>query len=266
MMHISSNTSKIYFLTFITAISFMFYVGFGHAETERQGTIVETMDAASYTYLKINTATQQVWVAIPATTVKVGEEVTYLQGMVMADFHSKTLDKTFESIIFSPGLEDGDKKKVQPTPAPQKTSSSFAEAIKNETKKPATPPLNSANTSGSAGAMVPFIEAKVEKASGENSYTIEEIFDKADTLDGQNVRLRGKVVKISPNIMGRNWIHVQDGTGDPMKNSHDLVITSTELVEVNQVILIEGVMVANKDFGFGYKYTAMIEQAALSTE
>ena len=76
--------------------------------------------------------------------------------------------------------------------------------------------------------------------------------------------MKGKVVKFSPSIMGRNWIHLQDGTGDPMKNSHDLVVTSEATVETGQVVVAEGTLAAEKDFGAGYKYDAIIEQATVS--
>ncbi len=266
MIFISSIIRKTIFFASLIASLFVFSIANGYADNERKGTIVETMDAANYTYLNVKTATQQVWVAIPVTSVKVGDEVTYLQGMAMKNFHSKSLEKTFDSIIFSPGLEGHTKRVIAPAPADQQQTSSFADAVNKENTKPAAPQMDSTNTSGSAGAMVPYLEANVEKALGENSYTVEEIFENAKSLDGKEVRIKGKVVKVSPNIMGKNWIHIQDGTGDPMKNSHDLVVTTTDLIEVNQVILIEGTMAANKDFGYGYKYDAIIEEAALIQE
>ena len=68
-------------------------------------------------------------------------------------------------------------------------------------------------------------------------------------------------MKFSPNIMGRNWIHIQDGTGDPAKNTHDLVVTSSETTEKGAIISIEGVLSADKDFGSGYSYDIIIEEA-----
>ena len=109
--------------------------------------------------------------------------------------------------------------------------------------------------------MAPFSEIKVEKAAGENAYTISEIFEQIEALNGKTVRIQGKVVKFSPMIMGRNWIHLQDGTGDPIKNSHDLVVTTSEQIKVDDIITIEGVLAANKDFGAGYKYGAIVEEA-----
>jgi hypothetical protein len=92
---------------------------------------------------------------------------------------------------------------------------------------------------------------------------VEEIFGKAKRLAGKKVQVHGKVVKFSPMIMGKNWIHLQDGTGNPMQNSHDLVITTTETVEVDNIITIEGILAAEKDFGAGYKYAAIIEDASI---
>ena len=63
--------------------------------------------------------------------------------------------------------------------------------------------------------------------------------------------------------MGKNWIHLQDGSGNPMHNSHDLVVTTSETVEVDNIVTIEGTLAAEKDFGAGYKYAAIIEDAAI---
>jgi aspartyl/asparaginyl-tRNA synthetase len=104
-------------------------------------------------------------------------------------------------------------------------------------------------------------ELKVDKAEGENGRTVEQCFAEAEQLDGKAVRVRGKVVKFSPEIMGKNWIHLQDGSGDPMKNTHDLVVTTAETVAKDAVIVIEGVLSKDKDFGAGYRYEAIIEDA-----
>ena len=119
------------------------------------------------------------------------------------------------------------------------------------------------SSGGSTGAVVPFSEVKVEKAQGENSYTVAEIFSKTQELDGKIVRLRAKVMKVNPNIMGHNWLHLQDGTGDPLTNSHDLVVTTAESPALDQVVTVEGKLTANKDFGAGYSYTAIIENAKI---
>lgn len=230
------------------------------------GTIIETMDASGYTYLHVEVGKEKLWVAIPATEVNPGENITFLEGMVMQDFYSKTLDKTFPTIIFSPGLQDHTGKSPHgSSPAKNNsTSSSFADAVKTESSKPTPQPAAPAQASGgSTGAMVPSIEIQVEKAEGENSYSVDEIFNQAEKLNGKKVKIRGKVVKFNPNIMGRNWVHIQDGSGDPMNNTHDLVVTTTSQTDTDTVIIVEGIVAAKKDFGFGYKYDVLIEEAEI---
>jgi hypothetical protein len=111
---------------------------------------------------------------------------------------------------------------------------------------------------------VPFSKVNVEKSTARNGYTVGEIFAKGVSLNKQKVTVRGQVVKVNPNIMGRNWLHIQDGTGDPAKNTHDLVVTSADIAEKGAVITIEGTLAADKDFGFGYKYDVIVEDAVLT--
>jgi len=202
-------------------------------------------------------------VAIPETRVDKGQRVAYFQGMTMNNFHSKTLGKTFDSIVFSAGLA-----KKQETPssssAPAKAgSNSFAAALAAEQQTSPTMPAAGASSGGSGGAVAPMEEVTVAKALGDNAYRVGEIFDKAMELQGRKVRVHGKVVKVSTAIMGRNWVHLQDGSGDPLKNSHDLVVTGELAPEIGTIVLIEGILAADKDFGAGYSYAAIVEQAAI---
>jgi hypothetical protein len=110
---------------------------------------------------------------------------------------------------------------------------------------------------------VPLTKLKVEKSTAQNGYTVAELFAKRASLNKQKVTVRGQVVKVNPNIMGRNWLHIQDGTGDPAKNTHDLVVTSSDIAEKGAIITIEGTLAADKDFGYGYKYNVIVEDAVL---
>ncbi len=226
------------------------------------GKVLEAMDAAGYTYLNVETEAGTKWVAVNQTQVEVGEEVTYMDGMVMQNFSSKALDRTFPEIVFSGGLvgKDG----TPPAMPPQQVSGeeSFSQALTSESGMAAPP--GAVMPTGSQKAVVPLAEIKVEKAPGENSYTVGEIFSKAAELNGKTVVVRGKVMKVSPNIMGRNWIHLQDGTGSPDDSTHDLVVTtSVEPAADWDIITIEGILAANKDFGSGYSYLAIVEDASL---
>lgn len=251
------------------------------------GRILETMNSAGYTYLLVDTGQAQQWVAIPETTVKVGDEVAYQDGMVMPHFTSQSLNRTFDAIVFSPGLVGqtpatgtrmtGDsphghgmpmgKAMTSPhdgAPASDQAPSgahSFADAVKAESPGAMQAKMESG---GSIGAIAPFAEVKVDKATGENGYTVAEIFADTTGLDGKTVRVQGKVVKFNSQIMGKNWIHLQDGSGDPLNNTHDLVITtSAQPPKDKEIITIEGVVRANQDFGAGYRYEVLVEDARI---
>ncbi len=236
-------------------------------EQVASGIIKETMNASGYTYMLVSSSGKDIWVAIPETAVKNGAEVTYYEGMEMKEFNSKTLNRTFPSIIFSSGIAATAAGKTEPqkaTPKQGVTNDSFASAVKAERSTAAPAAINDTKASaGSSGAIVPLAEISIAKATAANGYNVAELFSQAKDLTGKKVQIHGKVVKVSPAIMGKNWIHLQDGTGDPMKNTHDLVVTTNETVELDSTVIFEGVITANKDFGAGYKYDAIVEEAIL---
>lgn len=250
----------------IAALSLVLIADRSEAE-DITGTITETMDGAGYTYMLIDTGKEKMWVAIPETEVTAGKKISVKEGMEMKNFHSNSFDRTFDSIIFSPGLAGAKPasphgKSKKPEPA---QNDSFAAAVEAERgtssgPQPVEPVQGSA---GSQGAIAPFAESEVEKAVGENAYTVGEIFEQAKALNGKKVRIRGQVVKFNANIMGKNWLHLQDGTGDPMQNTHDLVATTSEPVNSPSVITVEGTVAADKDFGAGYKYVVIIENSTI---
>ena len=228
-----------------------------------EGKIVETMDASGYTYVNLETASGSTWAAMPQTKVEVGQQVALSGGMPMSNFESKTLGRTFDTIIFSGGIVQGGG-----AAAPAKTAAlppgheSFSDAMQGEAG--AATPQSMGNTSGgSSAATAEAEEVKVEKAEGDNAYTVGEIFAKRTDLDKQKVLIRGKVVKYSPMIMGKNWIHLQDGTGDAASKTHDLVVTTMAEAEKGAVVIIEGTVSADKDFGSGYRYDVIVEEAAI---
>ncbi|MDD5757502.1 MAG: DNA-binding protein [Desulfobulbaceae bacterium] len=221
-----------------------------------KGKVAETMDASGYTYVRLDDGSgKEIWAAVPKAELKVGEEVTLQGGSVMENFNSKTLNKTFEKIIFATGVSRGDGKEVA-APAGG-AAGSFDAAVKKD---------GAEASGGSAGNVVPFADLKVAKASGPDGHAVSEVFEKAASLDKKNVAVKGQVVKVSKNIMGKNWLHIQDGTGDPNKNTHDLVITTMDVAEKGDIVTVEGGAVANKDFGSGYKYDIIIEDAKVTKE
>jgi hypothetical protein len=105
---------------------------------------------------------------------------------------------------------------------------------------------------------------KVEKATGQDAYTIAEVYEKKSGLCNNKVFVRGKVVKVLPKIMGKNWIHLQDGSGDEKKGNYDLVVTSQDMPSVGDVITVSGTVYTDKDFGAGYKYNVIVEEAIIT--
>ena len=233
--------------------------------TIKKGTVVENINAAGYTYILVDNGQEKTWIAVMETKVNDGEEISYYDGMVMENLFSKTLDRTFERVIFSSGLVGDTPASPFSAAAPAMGSGagSFADALKAEGSGmgQAAP----ATGMGSSKAAVPFAEIKVDKATGENSFTVSELFAKATELNGKKVTVKGKVMKVSSRIMGRNWLHIQDGTGTPGDKTHDLVVTtSSEPQDDWEIVTVSGVLAADKDFGAGYVYSVIIEEAEIS--
>jgi hypothetical protein len=200
------------------------------------GKVVETMNSGGYTYLNLEKDGKKTWVAVPETRVKVGQEVNCTSGTEMADFPSKTLKRTFDRIIFCN------------TPLEKKGGEADVEG--------ASP--------GSKGAVVaPAEKSKVEKATGVNAYTVSELYKNKAKLDKKKVVVRGKVVKVSSGIMGKNWIHLQDGSGSQKKGTHNLVVTSQDLPAMGDVVTMGGTLYKDKDFGSGYRYDVIVEEAVI---
>ena len=210
------------------------------------GKVLQTMDTGGYTYVYIQKENaDKVWVAVGATPVALGTKVSFRGGNEMVNFESRSLKRKFEKII-------------------------FADAIVADTSHkdvPATSPLNKDNkgVSGGSKAATSVKDAKISvtKATGASAYTVQEVFEKSTKLNKKKVVVRGKVVKVSVGIMGKNWIHIQDGTGTQAKKNHNLVCTSDEMADVDDIVTVTGTLAKDKDFGGGYKYNAIVEGATV---
>ena len=179
------------------------------------GRAAETMDSGGYTYVRVEQGKDSSWVAVTQRPVKVGDKVSFAGGAVMNDFTSKTLNRTFKTIVFSDG------------PAGKQAS------------------------------------AKTVKAEGPEGVTVAEVFTRRAELSGKAASVRGKVVKVSLQIMGRNWVHLQDGSGDAKDGTHDLLVTTSETATVGETVTARGTVVKDQDFGSGYRYAALLEKGVL---
>ncbi|NOZ09214.1 MAG: hypothetical protein GXO91_10145 [FCB group bacterium] len=205
------------------------------------GVVVETMNAGGYSYLNIDTGSGQVWAAVKEQPVTVGMTITVEGIMAMPDFRSETLDRTFDLIYFGSSVAPGGK-------APG--SMPLAEAIKQGKEHSKAPKADEFDFSG------------ITVPSG--GLRVGEIFEQKTDLKGKTVKLRGKVVKFVPQVMGKNWLHIQDGTGS--QGTNDITVTTAATAAVGDIITVEGVLAVDKDFGYGYLYDLIIEEAKLSSE
>lgn len=210
-------------------------------ETSVTGTIAETIDAGPYTYLRLKTSSGEVWAAVNEAKLKVGTEVTVGNAMWMANFESKTLNRKFDRILFGSLMNQGETAGVLPPGHPTTSAA--------------------AGSAAQAPAAADLGDVKVEKPAGKDARTVAEIFANKATLKGVEVVVRGRVVKFNPEIMGRNWIHLRDGSGSPDKQDNDITVTTSDVVTKGDIVTIRGKVALDQDFTAGYAYPVMIEGA-----
>ncbi|MFH1851871.1 MAG: DNA-binding protein [Candidatus Neomarinimicrobiota bacterium] len=210
-------------------------------ESGISGTVMETMDSGGYTYVRINDGQDDIWAAAPVTRVEVGARVTIPEGMVMENFESASLQRTFEKIHFVSEISNAGKRSMKAAPGGH--------------------PGQVRPQSGTPEAQIVAIKNIIRLKDG---ISVAELYKKGPQLAGERIRLRGEVVKFNANIMGRNWLHIQDGTGSD--GDFDLTVTTSATAAVGDVVIIDGFVAVDQDFGFGYKYALIVEDAKIATE
>ncbi|MCF6365419.1 MAG: GW dipeptide domain-containing protein [Bacteroidales bacterium] len=199
--------------------------------------VSEVLQTTNYTYLYVDENGEKVWLAVPKMTANKGDVYYYDGGMLMENFESKELKRTFDKIFFLDA--------VRTTPEPVK------ESLQN------TNPHNSTTHNEK-----PVIGKKDIQVSGiEGGISISELFSEKEKYNGKTVKIKGVVAKFSPQIMKKNWIHLQDGTD--FNGEFDLTITSQAVVKTGDTIVVEGKIALDKDFGYGYFYKIIMEDASV---
>ena len=210
------------------------------------GKVVEILNAGGYTYFSLEKDGKKTWVAVTKTEGKIGDTMTFKPGSEMVNFKSKSLDRTFESIIFSDGV------------ASPEISQQEADALRKKAHENLK--QDTSTTSDKNGKP---LDVKVIKAGGSNGYTVAELYEKSGALNGKEIVVTGKVVKVSKQIMDKNWVHLQDGSGDTATGTNNLVTTTQDIAVVGDVVTATGKLAKDKDFGGGYKYAVIIEETKL---
>ena len=211
------------------------------------GTVLETIDVDTYTYTRLDMEGKEIWVASNPVWVSEGDKIRFTDAILMKDFHSKVLDRTFSDILFVSNVE-------------------LVEAATAGASAPQTAPAKMADPH--AGLNMPPMASKSVAAESmvvqklEGGMTIAELYAAYEQMEGQEVSLRAKVVKFSPNVLGKNWVTLQDGTGTAPDDK--LVVTSSETVELGEEVIVKGKVKSNVDIGAGYVYKVLLEEAGFS--
>ncbi|MBN4082887.1 hypothetical protein JYT50_00715 [bacterium AH-315-A23] len=188
----------------------------------------EFKNAGTYTYVSVTEESNMYWIAIPNTKVIVGATYYYTGGVLMKDFESKQLKKTFEYVTFVEGIRTTEK----------------ISATKDEKKH------SHINTPEIIKIDLP-----------ENGTSLNKLFSEKESFSNKVIIVKGKVVKVNNGIMNRNWVHISDGT--QFEGIKSLTITTLEMVKVGDIVTFEGTIILNKDFGQGYLYEILMEESKL---
>lgn len=226
-------------MTFCSLFVAMLLVSVGTAQAgpgHHSGTVLEAKNAGGYTYLNIDEDGKTFWIAGPVNDFKKGDKVNFDEQIWMTNFESKALGITFEKLLFVGSVNSGDKAPV-------------------------------------ANVTPPGSEKKVKKAknpcfkkSKGNVYTVEEIYENKVDLEGKTITVVGEVVKVSPMIMGQNWIHVQDGTGKEGSTNNLVFRAPRNMAVVGQKVTAKGKLEIDVDFGMGYFYGAIVEGSSFTVK
>jgi hypothetical protein len=207
------------------------------AKGMHQAEVQETMNSGGYTYMKVSEGGKSYWIAATKIDIQKGAKIQFAEEMSLQNFQSKTLKRTFENIMFVSEIAKEGSLSEEKSSHKQRnihTQNALANTLKS---------------------------TQVSSYKKEGMLSVAEAFSKAKSLAGKTITIRGKVTKVSRMIMGKNWVHIQDGTGDAKTN--DIVFTTPkETPKVGEVVTAQGTVAVDKDFGYGYFYPVIIEQSS----
>ncbi|MBL7779641.1 MAG: SH3-like domain-containing protein [Saprospiraceae bacterium] len=187
----------------------------------------EALNTDKYTYIRVQENDEEYWIAIAKRDIKVGNTYFYRGGLMKKNFQSKEFNRIFETVyLVGDFWEEG------------------------------------AASTAAAGGIPPAsasLEPPKNLTPAPGAIKISELVAHLSKYDGKTVKITGKCVKVNPMIMGKNWIHLQDGSGKNL----DLTVTTTDMVQLGDIVTLQGTLALNKDFGAGYRYEYIVEGAVL---
>lgn len=194
--------------------------------TEHRIKALEVLETDRYTYMLVEEeGAEDYWVAVSKRTVNVGDEFVYRGGLMKRDFFSAEYNRTFGTLYL------------------------VSEIL------PLNPVTGAVDALSEQDPSLTAAPAQVDRSAG--SVAIKQVLEQAEKLSGQKIKVTGKCVKINPMIMGRNWVHLKDDSGE----TYDLTITTLDRVQLGELVTLEGTLSTNRDFGSGYYYAVILEDA-----
>jgi hypothetical protein len=226
----------------------------GAASSAIEGEVLEVIDVPQYSYLRLGEkGATGTWVAVPTAGLSVGGHARVRDSMKMEGFTSTSLKRTFPVIYFGT-LDDGRATAtVSPPAAGKSTHANRADmgADPDHAMKTAHQPLGA-------------IDVKpVSRAEGPNAKTVAEVVAQRKDLAGKAVRIHGTVVKSTPSVLGRTYLHLRDGSGDAAAGTNDVAVTTEATPAVGDTIVVEGVAALDRDIGAGYRFPTIVENAKI---
>jgi hypothetical protein len=198
------------------------------------------IQTSQYTYLKVSENGAVNWIAVTALEAAAGETYYYSKAMEMTDFKSKELNRTFASIYF---VEDLSKQPVVAATGDMGGG------------------MGGAMAASHTGKAAVGMKEGISVAPAENGLSIAKLYADRANYSGKTIKMKGQVVKINEQVMGKNWIHIQDGTKDG--ENFDLTVTTLDGCKMDDVVTFEGTISLKKDFTHGYFYEVIMEDAKL---
>jgi hypothetical protein len=193
--------------------------------------VTEVIQTNNYTYLQVEENENKFWIAVVSIEAKPGDSVYYTRAAEMKNFESKELKRTFPSIFF-----------VDDPTSTLKTAAVQQDMTPRKVK------------------IVRWSEVSVETPKG--GITIAELYKNTAAYADKSVIIRGKVVRYNHEVMHKNWVHIQDGTD--YSDKFDLTVTTLDSLSVGKEVTFKGIIRLNKDFGSGYAYDVIMEEAKAS--
>jgi len=226
----------------------------GAASPAIEGDVLEVIDVPQYSYLRLGEKDAPgTWVAVPTAGLSVGAHARVRGAMKMEGFTSTSLKRTFPVIYFGT-VDDG---RATAVPAPHaagissRANGADMGADPDQAMKTAHQPLGAVDVK------------PVSRADGPNGKTVAEVIAQRKDLTGKAVRVHATVVKSTPGVLGRTYLHLRDGSGDAAAGTNDIAVTTEATPAVGDTITVDGIVAVDRDVGAGYRFPTIVENAKI---